>query len=93
MSLERQRAQELDHMVRKMGAIASVFEIRCDPVGNKSFRAFRELMDVYVDLCAASLKANKDFMDESFDLSENEEARERLKGAFERIFGMPPSGV
>jgi hypothetical protein len=32
-------------------------------------------------------------MDESFDLSENEEARERLKGAFERIFGMPPSGV
>jgi hypothetical protein len=76
-----------------MGAIASVFEIRCDPVGNKSFRAFRELMDVYVDLCAASLKTNKDFIDVDFDLSENEEARERLKSAFERIFGTPPGSV
>lgn len=93
MALERQRAQELDHMVRKMGGIASVFEIRCDPVGNKSFRAFRDLMDVYIDMCSESLKGNKDFLDDGIDLDADENSRERLKGAFEAIFGTPPGSV
>ena len=93
MALDPQRAQELDHMVRKMGAIASVFEVRCDPVGNKNFRAFRDLMDVYVDLCAHSLKENKDFMDEGIDLDAEGNYRERLQSAFEAVFGVPPSGA
>ncbi len=93
MALERQRAQELDHMVRKMGSIVSIFEIRCDPVGNKNFRAFRDLMDVYVDACSSSLKAEKDFVDEGPDLDIDENLRERLKGAFESVFGVAPGAV
>ena len=93
MTIERQRAQELDHMVRKMGSIVSVFEIRCDPVGNKNYRAFRDLMDVYVDACGQSLKANKDFVEEGLDLDIDEELRERLKAAFESVFGIAPGAV
>jgi hypothetical protein len=93
VTIERQRAQELDHMVRKMGSIVSVFEIRCDPVGNKNYRAFRDLMDVYVDACGQSLKANKDFVEEGLDLDIDEELRERLKAAFESVFGIAPGAV
>jgi len=77
-------------MIRRMGGIASVFEVRCEPLGNKSFPAFRDLMDVYVDLCAAALKNEKDFLDEGISLDDDEAARERLNAAFEAIFGVPP---
>ncbi|MBL6598131.1 MAG: hypothetical protein ISP41_04510 [Alphaproteobacteria bacterium] len=93
MPIERQRAQELDHMVRKMGTIVSVFEIRCDPVGNKSFKAFRDLMDVYVDACGKTLAADKDFMDEGIDLDADENLRERLRAAFESVFGVAPGAI
>ena len=92
MSLDRQRAQQLDHIVRKMGAIASVFDVRSDPVGNKSFSAIREIMDVYVDLCGEALKKQKDFVDEGVTL-DDEDSRERLKAAFERVFGVPPGSI
>ena len=93
MPIERQRAQELDHMVRKMGTIVSVFEIRSDPIGSKGFKAFRDLMDVYVDACAKSLAADKDFMDEGLDLDVDENLRERLRTAFENVFGTAPGSV
>jgi hypothetical protein len=93
VTIDRDRAQELDHMVRKMGSIASVFEMRADPVGNGRFGAFRYLMDAYVDLCGASLKADKDFIEEGLDIDGNEEIRERLKGAFQTVFGVPPGEV
>jgi len=91
--IERRRAQELDHMVRKMGTIVSVFEIRCDPVGNKNFKAFRDLMDVYVEACGKTLAADKDFMDEGIDLDADENLRERLRGAFETVFGTAPGSI
>lgn len=93
MPIERQRAQELDHMVRKMGTIVSVFEIRSDPVGNKGFKAFRDLMDVYVDACGKTLAADKDFMDEGIDLDADENLRERLRAAFESVFGTAPGSI
>jgi hypothetical protein len=76
-----------------MGSIVAVFEIRCDPVGNKNFRAFRDLMDVYVDACGKALKAEKDFMDAGLDLDIEEDLRERLKGSFEAVFGVAPGAV
>jgi len=80
-------------MVRKMGTIVSVFEIRCDPVGNKNFKAFRDLMDVYVEACGKTLAADKDFMDEGIDLDADENLRERLRGAFETVFGTAPGSI
>ncbi len=91
MAIDKGRAAELDHMVRKMGGIISVFEIRSDPVGNPRFSAFRVLMDIFHSMCERSLKEQKDFVDEMVDLTEEE--AEELKAAFEKIYGKPPSSI
>lgn len=91
MALDRGRATELDHMVRKMGAIISVFEVRSDPVGNARFSAFRTLMDVFHAMCERQLREQKDFVDEMGEFTD--EDREQIKAAFEKIFGKPPSAV
>jgi hypothetical protein len=80
-------------MVRKMAGISAVFGMRSEPINNKSFIAFRFLLDAYVDLCNESLKAGKDFMDDGLDLDSNEGSRERLKAAFQAVFGVPPNDV
>jgi hypothetical protein len=82
------RQKELDILVRRMGAIVSVFEVRSTTAGNPAFTAFRELMDVYVDACQKTYEASKDFIDEGADYSE--EHKQRAAAAFQRIFGQAP---
>ena len=91
--MDKGRAQELDHMVRKMAGISAVFGMRSEVIENQSFMAFRYLLDAYVDLCGESLKAGKDFMDDGLDLEINEGSRERLRAAFQAVFGVPPDSV
>ncbi|WP_339855684.1 hypothetical protein [uncultured Nisaea sp.] len=91
MALDKGRTAELDHMVRKMGGIISVFEVRSDPVGNPRFSAFRVLMDIFHSMCERSLREQKDFIDEMVDFTEEE--REEIKAAFEKIFGKPTSSL
>jgi len=82
------RFKELDVMVRRMGGIASVFDVRSDTVGNRSFAAFRDMMDVYIDLCSRELKQGKDFTETG--LHPTADDIERLHAAFERVFGKRP---
>lgn len=82
------RMKELDMMVRRMGAIVSVFEVRSSTLGNKSFSAFREMMDVYIDMCSRELKSGKDFVENP--PAPTTEDVERLNAAFERVFGRRP---
>lgn len=91
MALDKGRTTELEHMVRKMGAIISVFDVRSDPVGNPRFSAFRDLMDVFHAMCDRQLREQKDFVDEMGEPTEEE--REQIKVAFEKVYGKPPSGV
>lgn len=85
MALDAGRLRDLDTIVRRMGAIASVFDVRSSTLGNKSFAAFRDLMDVYIDLCSRELKLDNDFMDGP--LNPTSDDVERVNVAFERIFG------
>lgn len=91
MSIDKGRAAELDHMVRKMGVLISVFEVRSEPIGNSHFKMFRDLMDIYHAMCERQLRQNKDFIDEVGDMTEQE--RETLKAAFEKIFGKAPNAI
>lgn len=78
-------------MVRRMGAIVSVFEVRSSTLGNKSFSAFRDLMDVYIDICGRELKQGRDFAEGPLQMSEmSADDVERISAAFERIFGRRP---
>ncbi len=88
MAFDAGRFKDLDAMVRRMGAIVSVFEVRSSTLGNKSFSAFRELMDVYIDMCGRELKQGKDFVEGP--LHPSSEDVERVNAAFERIFGQRP---
>ena len=91
MAFDRNRVIELDNMVRKMGGIISVFEVRSDGVGNPRFGAFRIMMDIFHSMCQRSLDQQKDFIDETVDMTEEE--IEAVKAAFEKIFGKPPSSL
>lgn len=78
-------------MVRRMGGIVSVFEVRSDTIGDARFSAFRELMDAYMEVCAKALKQEQDFQ-ETFGPIEDDD-RERIRTAFEKVFGVPPGAI
>lgn len=88
MTFDPGRFKELDAMVRRMGAIVSVFEVRSSTIGDKHFSAFRDLMDVYIDLCARQLKQGRDFVEGGVQLTS--EDVERLNTAFAQVFGQRP---
>jgi hypothetical protein len=86
--------KELDGMVRRMGAIAAVFDVRSSTVGNQKFAAFREVMDVYIDASRRNLSRGHDFVEGGVKL--NQQDMDRLNAAFERVFdanlqGLAPS--
>lgn len=85
MAFDAGRFKELDAMLRRMGAIVSVFEVRSSTLGNKSFSAFRDLMDVYIDVCARELKSGKDFA--AGPVQPTAEDTQRIEAALQRIFG------
>jgi hypothetical protein len=88
MTFDAGRMKELDGMVRRMGAIASVFDVRSSTVGNRSFAAFRDLMDVYIGMCARELKEGRDFVEGGVKPNANDV--ELAAVAFERVFGKRP---
>ncbi|MCR9175641.1 MAG: hypothetical protein NXI19_06535 [Alphaproteobacteria bacterium] len=88
MAIDANRLKELDNMVRRMGALASIFGVRSDSIGNSHFGAFRDLMDLYTDMCGRQLKEGNDFLDDGVKPTEDDVARVNL--VFERIFGFTP---
>lgn len=87
VAVEKVRHMELSHMVRKMGAIVSVFEVRSDPLGNRKFQAFRDMMDVYLHLANRTLSQDVDFVNEFPEVTEEDILR--INAAYERVFGQP----
>lgn len=88
MTFDAGRFKELDTMVRRMGAIASVFDVRSSTVGDKHFSAFRDLMDVYIEQCGRQLKQGKDYLEGGVEFTAEDVAR--VHAAFERVFGRRP---
>lgn len=78
-------------MVRRMGAIVSVFDVRSGTVGNHAFSAFRELMDVYVDACGRNLRQGEDFIEKGVALNSDDILK--LNEAFRKVFGAEPMGL
>ena len=87
MAFDAGRFKELDAMVRRMGAIVSVFEVRSSTLGNHAFSAFREVMDVYIEICARDLKRGRDFAEGPVQPSA--EDMKRITDAMKRIFSEP----
>jgi hypothetical protein len=88
VAFDANRLKELDNMVRRMGALASIFGVRSESIGNHHFEAFRNLMDLYADMCERQLKEGNDFLDDGVKPTEDDVAQ--LNHVFERIFGFTP---
>ena len=91
MPFDAARLKELDAMTRRMGAVASVFDVRSSTIGDRSFNGFRDLMDIYIELCRRRLKQGKDFIEEGVDITAEDAAR--IDDAFARVFGRRPDQV
>jgi hypothetical protein len=88
VAFDANRLKELDNMVRRMGALASIFGVRSESIGNHHFEAFRDLMDLYTDMCERQMKEGNDFLDDGVKPTEDDVAQ--LNQTFERIFGFTP---
>lgn len=83
------RQRELEAMVKRMNILAGVFEGRVESIEDRSFRAFRELMDVYVQICRETLAEDRDFVEDELVITT--ENRVAVAEAFRRIFREAPT--
>jgi hypothetical protein len=70
--LDAARKNELDALLKRLAAIAAVFQMRADAVPVPAFRRIRELMDIYIAGGIRAVSEGKDFLDQGVRLSEQE---------------------
>jgi hypothetical protein len=68
------RKAELDALLKRLAAIAAVFQMRADAVPVPPFRRIRELMDIYIAAGLRGIHEGKDFIDQGVHLSDQEMA-------------------
>jgi hypothetical protein len=86
---DQNRMNELEHMLRRMGAVSSVFRVRSEVIGTPGFLAFSELMDAYIELCRRNVIAKNDYTKDP--LMVDDQARSEITAAFTKVFGQDPA--
>jgi hypothetical protein len=70
--LDAARKNELDGLLKRLGSITAVFQMRADGVPVPQFRRIRELMDIYIAGGIRAINEGQDFLDHGIKLSESE---------------------
>ncbi len=70
--LDAARKNELDAVLKRLAAIAAVFQMRAEAVPVPQFRRIRELMDIYIAGGIRAIHDGKDFIDHGVHLSDQE---------------------
>lgn len=70
--LDAARKNELDALLKRLAAIAAVFQMRADVVPAPAFRRIRELMDIYIAGGIRAIGNGQDFLDHGVQLSDSE---------------------
>ncbi|HEX9462399.1 MAG TPA: hypothetical protein VGB82_07350 [Alphaproteobacteria bacterium] len=70
--LDAIRKNELDGLLKRLGSITAVFQMRADGVPAPAFRRIRELMDIYIAGGIRAVTEGQDFLDHGIKLSESE---------------------
>lgn len=70
--LDAARRNELDGLLKRLGSITAVFQMRADGVPVPAFRRIRELMDIYIAGGIRAVSEGQDFLDHGIKLSEAE---------------------
>ncbi len=70
--MDAARKNELDALLKRLGSITAVFQMRADGVPVPQFRQIRELMDIYIAGGIRAINEGQDFLDHGIKLSEQE---------------------
>ena len=70
--LDAARKNELDALLKRLGSITAVFQMRADGVPVPQFRRIRELMDIYIAGGIRAINEGQDFLDHGVKLSDQE---------------------
>lgn len=70
--LDAARKAELEALLKRLAAIAAVFQMRAEGVSVPPFRRIRELMDIYIAGGIRAVNDGKDFLDRGIQLSDQE---------------------
>src|SRR5258708_10592113 len=66
------RKNELDGLLKRLGSITAVFQMRADGVPAPAFRRIPELTDIYIAGGIRAVTQGQDFLDHGIKLSESE---------------------
>jgi hypothetical protein len=83
------RLNDLQNMLKRMGAVSAVFRVRSETIGAPGFLTFSELMDAYIELCRRNVLARTDYVKEA--LAVDDQARTEVTQAFTKVFGQDPA--
>ena len=70
--LDAARKNELEALLKRLAAIAAVFQMRAEAVPAPAFRRIRELMDIYIAGGIRAIHDGQDFLDHGVHLSDQE---------------------
>lgn len=70
--VDRARKAELEALLKRLAAIAAVFQMRAESVPAPAFRRIRELMDIYIAGGIRAANEGKDFVEAGIQLSDQE---------------------
>jgi len=88
--MDSARKLELDGLLRRLGSITAVFQMRADAVPVPHFRNIRELMDIYISGGIRAMAEGQDFIDQGIKLSESETSD--VQRLVRDIFNVEPAG-
>jgi hypothetical protein len=89
--LDAARKNELDALLKRLGSITAVFQMRADGVPAPQFRRIRELMDIYIAGGIRAVTEGQDFLDHGIKLSDSEVVD--VHRLMRDIFNMDVGGV
>ena len=70
--LDATRKAELDSLLKRLGSVTAVFQMRAEAIPVPKFRLIRELMDIYIAGGIRAISEGQDFIDQGVKLSDTE---------------------
>lgn len=70
--MDAARKQELDAVLKRLGSVTAVFQMRAEALPVANFGKIRELMDIYIAGGIRAINEGQDFVHDGIKLSDDE---------------------
>lgn len=72
LKMDPVRKQELDAVLKRLGSVTAVFQMRAEALPASNFARLRELMDIYIAGGLRAINEGQDFVQDGIKLSDEE---------------------